>query len=163
MKTKIMLVLLIIICTLFISYVYFPKNKFPLPIENSVAKTIELPSSIISYLQNSLLYGNAFNENQKFVVYFSPTDSDYYPEIFLRTLHFIEEDKNFSQEYTFLPRTRYISLETTRELEEDKNFIQLCKQFCIINPKTNELFYINGISEQDARELPNIFEALRHW
>ena len=163
MKTKIILILSIIICTSFLSYFYFrPKTSTP-PIENSVARTIELPAQIINYLQNSLIYGNVFNENQKFVIYFSPTDSDYYPETFLKTLHILEQDQTFSQEYTFLPRNQYISLETSQELEDDKNFIKLCKQFCIINPQTNEIFYINGISEQDAKELPNIFEALRRW
>lgn len=42
-------------------------------VPGSTAQTIPLPPSVVAYLQNSLLYGNFYNENQKFVVYFPCT------------------------------------------------------------------------------------------
>ena len=104
-------------------------------VPGSTAQTIPLPPPVVAYLQNSLLYDNIYNENQKFVVYFTDMQP-VYPS-------------------SFLPETG--------ETAADRGFTDLCGQFCIINPARGEIFYITGIGEEDSRELRHIFDALEQW
>ena len=128
------------------------------PIEFS-AGTILIPEDTIYYLQNSLLYGNYYNENQKFVIYLK---ENAYPDNFLSILEKIKNSPQYSQ-YAFLPRTKENPEFLTSEQIEDKKLIEICHQFCIINPAKEELFFIHGIKAEDAQELPHIFQALENW
>ena len=113
-------------------------------------------------MQNSLLYGNFYNENQKFVVYFTDMQP-VYPSSFLPAVEQIEQNPVFAKEYAFLPRRTEVSLPETGETAADRGFTDLCGQFCIINPARGEIFYITGIGEEDSRELRHIFDALEQW
>lgn len=128
----------------------------------STAQTIALPPPVVAYLQNSLLYGNFYNENQKFVVYFTDARPAY-PASFLPAVEQIEQTPVFAEEYAFLPRRTEVSLPETEETAADRGFVKLCGQFCIINPARGEIFYITGIGEEDARELKPVFNALERW
>lgn len=162
MKTKILIVLLIVsVITLSIKF-YLSSTTIQKQ-DTSIAQTIPLPQNTVDYLQNSLLYGNFYNEGQKFVIYFADDNKPIYPQKFLTELTQIQQEKNITSQYIFLPRSPNLTLETTAEKESDKNFVQLCHQFCIINPKTNEIFYISGVTEQDAQELSHLFNALLQW
>lgn len=131
-------------------------------VPGSTAQTITLPPPVVAYLQNSLLYGNFYNENQKFVVYFTDTQP-VYPSSFLPAVEQIEQNPVFAKEYAFLPRRTEVSLPETGETAADRGFTDLCGQFCIINPARGEIFYITGIGEEDSRELRHIFDALEQW
>lgn len=131
-------------------------------VPGSTAQTIPLPPPVVSYLQNSLLYGNFYNENQKFVVYFTDMQP-VYPSSFLPAVEQIEQNPVFAKEYAFLPRRTEVSLPETGETAADRGFTDLCGQFCIINPARGEIFYITGIGEEDSRELRHIFDALEQW
>lgn len=131
-------------------------------VPGSTAQTISLPPPVIAYLQNSLLYGNFYNENQKFVVYFTDMQP-VYPSSFLPAVEQIEQNPVFAKEYAFLPRRTEVSLPETGETAADRGFADLCGQFCIINPARGEIFYITGIGEEDSRELRHIFDALEQW
>ncbi len=131
-------------------------------VPGSTAQTISLPPPVIAYLQNSLLYGNFYNENQKFVVYFTDMQP-VYPSSFLPAVEQIEQNPVFAKEYAFLPRRTEVSLPETGETAADRGFTDLCGQFCIINPARGEIFYITGIGEEDSRELRHIFDALEQW
>ncbi len=131
-------------------------------VPGSTAQTISLPPPVIAYLQNSLLYGNFYNENQKFVVYFTDMQP-VYPSSFLPAVEQIEQNPVFAKEYAFLPRRTEVSLPETGETAADRGFTDLCGQFCIINPARGEIFYITGIGEEDSRELKHIFDALEQW
>lgn len=131
-------------------------------VPGSTAQTIPLPPSVVAYLQNSLLYGNFYNENQKFVVYFTDMQP-FYPSSFLPAVEQIEQNPVFAKEYAFLPRRTEVSLPETEETAADRGFADLCGQFCIINPARGEIFYITGIGEEDSRELRHIFDALEQW
>lgn len=158
---KFFIILTIIGCILL-----FADHLYQSPIQNindSEAQTITLPSEISEYLGNSIIYGNAFNEGQKFVVYFTDPNPKNYPENFLSTLSYIKDKKNEKGQYAFLPRLHAMEFNTPQEKLNDAEFLKLCHQFCIINPKTNEIFYISGITKQDAEELPKIFNALHQW
>ncbi len=129
---------------------------------NASAQTIALPDNTVAYLQDSIYYGNFFNENQKFVIYFNQ-DEGQYPHSFLKKLDEIKQNSEIGTKYVFLPRLKKLTLETPQEKQEDENFIKLCRQFCIINPQTEELFYIDDINESDTQELQSIFQALLQW
>lgn len=131
-------------------------------VPGSTAQTISLPPPVVAYLQNSLLYGNFYNENQKFVVYFTDMQP-VYPSSFLPAVEQIEQNPVFAKEYAFLPRRTEVSLPETGETAADRGFTDLCGQFCIINPARGEIFYITGIGEKDSRELRHIFDALEQW
>ncbi len=131
-------------------------------VPGSTAQTISLPPPVVAYLQNSLLYGNFYNENQKFVVYFTDMQP-VYPSSFLPAVEQIEQNPVFAKEYAFLPRRTEVSLPETGETAADRGFTDLCGQFCIINPARGEIFYITGIGEEDSRELRHIFDALEQW
>ena len=131
-------------------------------VPGSTAQTISLPPPVIAYLQNSLLYGNFYNENQKFGVYFTDMQP-VYPSSFLPAVEQIEQNPVFAKEYAFLPRRTEVSLPETGETAADRGFTDLCGQFCIINPARGEIFYITGIGEEDSRELRHIFDALEQW
>ena len=131
-------------------------------VPGSTAQTIALPPPVVAYLQNSLLYGNFYNENQKFVVYFTDMQP-VYPSSFLPAVEQIEQNPVFAKEYAFLPRRTEVSLPETGETAADRGFTDLCGQFCIINPARGEIFYITGIGEEDSRELRHIFDALEQW
>lgn len=131
-------------------------------VPGSTAQTISLPPPVVAYLQNSLLYGNFYNENQKFVVYFTDMQP-VYPSSFLPAVEQIEQNPVFAKEYVFLPRRTEVSLPETGETAADRGFTDLCGQFCIINPARGEIFYITGIGEEDSRELRHIFDALEQW
>ena len=131
-------------------------------VPGSTAQTITLPPPVVAYLQNSLLYGNFYNENQKFVVYFTDMQP-VYPSSFLPAVEQIEQNPVFAKEYAFLPRRTEVSLPETGETAADRGFTDLCGQFCIINPARGEIFYITGIGEEDSRELRHIFDALEQW
>lgn len=131
-------------------------------VPGSTAQTIPLPPLVVAYLQNSLLYGNFYNENQKFVVYFTDMQP-VYPSSFLPAVEQIEQNPVFAKEYAFLPRRTEVSLPETGETAADRGFTDLCGQFCIINPARGEIFYITGIGEEDSRELRHIFDALEQW
>lgn len=141
-----------------------PKNTLPAgeTVPGSTAQTITLPPPVVAYLQNSLLYGNFYNENQKFVVYFTDAQPTY-PASFLPAVEQIEQTPVFAKEYAFLPRRTKVSLPETEETAADRGFSDLCGQFCIINPARGEIFYITGISEGDSLELRHIFDALEQW
>ena len=131
-------------------------------VPGSTAQTIPLPPPVVAYLQNSLLYGNFYNENQKFVVYFTDMQP-VYPSSFLPAVEQIKQNPVFAKEYAFLPRRTEVSLPETGETAADRGFTDLCGQFCIINPARGEIFYITGIGEEDSRELRHIFDALEQW
>lgn len=131
-------------------------------VPGSTAQAIPLPLPVVAYLQNSLLYGNFYNENQKFVVYFTDMQP-VYPSSFLPAVEQIEQNPVFAKEYAFLPRRTEVSLPETGETAADRGFTDLCGQFCIINPARGEIFYITGIGEEDSRELRHIFDALEQW
>ena len=131
-------------------------------VPGSTAQTISLPPPLVAYLQNSLLYGNFYNENQKFVVYFTDMQP-VYPSSFLPAVEQIEQNPVFAKEYAFLPRRTEVSVPETGETAADRGFTDLCGQFCIINPARGEIFYITGIGEEDSRELRHIFDALEQW
>lgn len=131
-------------------------------VPGSTTQTIPLPPPVVAYLQNSLLYGNFYNENQKFVVYFTDMQP-VYPSSFLPAVEQIEQNPVFAKEYAFLPRRTEVSLPETGETAADRGFTDLCGQFCIINPARGEIFYITGIGEEDSRELRHIFDALEQW
>ena len=131
-------------------------------VPGSTAQTIPLTPPVVAYLQNSLLYGNFYNENQKFVVYFTDMQP-VYPSSFLPAVEQIEQNPVFAKEYAFLPRRTEVSLPETGETAADRGFADLCGQFCIINPARGEIFYITGIGEEDSRELRHIFDALEQW
>lgn len=125
----------------------------------STAETITLPPSVNAYLQNSLLYGNYYNENQKFVVYFPQTC----PPDFVTSLEKIKQIPSYQDQYEFLPRNKKIPLLEQGEAAADQDFSALCGQFCIINPARGEIFYIHGIGPEDADELKHLFAALAQW
>lgn len=127
--------------------------------QQSTAETITLPPAINAYLQNSLLYGNYYNENQKFVVYFSQNC----PPNFVTALETIKQMPAYQTQYAFLPRKEKIPLLEQGEAAADQDFSALCGQFCIINPARGEIFYIHGIAPEDAAELKHLFAALAPW
>ena len=124
------------------------------------AETIALPEETVRYLQNSLLYGNYYNENQKFVVYFTDIS---YPSSFLPALNNLSQNTPYREEYAFIPRGKNTTGLAAAETSADQTFVGLCRQFCVINPQRNEIFYIDGIGTEDAREIGNIFDGLEDW
>lgn len=135
------------------------KNKIPF-----AAETIEIPAGIAHYLENSLFYGNYYNENKKFVVYYTGSKTPY-PTSFAPAFEEITKKPIYSSEYAFLPQEfgKKIEFSDEKEAKRDAEFREICRQFCIVNPVTNELFYIDGIGDDDVREIGNIFDGLQGW
>ena len=77
-------------------------------VPGSTAQTIPLPPPVVAYLQNSLLYGNFYNENQKFVVYFTDMQP-VYPSSFLPAVEQIEQNPVFAIDDASLPRRTAVS------------------------------------------------------
>ncbi len=122
------------------------------------AATMSLPASVENYLQNSLLYGNYYNENQYFVVWRQEIENRL-PE-FSAAMEKLA--RNYSN-YVFLPRFGQNELLSPAEEAADREFLSLCGSFCIVNPDRREIFYINRLGRQDIFELPHIFAALSAW
>lgn len=125
----------------------------------------KISSDIVDYLKKSPKYGAYYNANKKFAIYFTGANCPY-AQTFVNAMNSIVNNSAAQQYYNFFPidvnqgAQRFSSME---EAQKDVNFNNLCHEFCIVNPKSNELFYFDGIGEEEAAKLPTLFADLKNW
>ncbi len=125
------------------------------------AATISISPVVDTYLQNSLLYGNYYNENQKFVIYNAKENTC--PYSFINAVRQISQIPGYNKKYVFLPWPENTNHSLPEENAGSRDFLSICTQFCIVNPARREIFYIKNISEEDSHELPHVFRSLENW
>lgn len=164
MKTTTVLLSAIFLSVAFCTSLFLIKTTTdtePEPASDFSATTISVPPVVDAYLQNSLLYGNYYNENQKFVIY--DTREDTCPPSFINAVRQISQTPGYDKEYVFLPRPENTNRLLPENPGDDRDFLSVCARFCIVNPARREIFYIKNISEEDSGELPRIFRSLEDW
>lgn len=161
-----LLLILIYIAIFYLCFLLCSKEKtekkFSFPgIDTDILK---LPSSVTEYLSVSSKYSSFYKQGKKFVIYFTGIDCPY-GKTFQDRLELLAKTPSTQQEYAFIPteisKTHYFR--SRQEAEAEIEFNNLCHEFCLINPRKQELFYINGIGEKEAELLTDIFKTLQSW
>lgn len=129
-------------------------------------KISQLTDSTLEYLKNKSEYKSLFdNSDRKIVIYYVGANCPY-AQAFIDALKPIEENPQYSSEFIFQAKdisSGLQSFETMEDAQAEVNFSNTCHEFCIINPKNNEIFAIEGTGLEEAKKLPDIIEQLRNW
>jgi len=130
-----------------------------------VSSSAKIPSGVVEYLKKAPKYANYYGANKKFAIYYTGANCPY-GAAFSDSVKNIASDPSYQQSYYFLPIDisqmggRFANRE---EAQNDIDFNKLCHEFCIVNPVKNELFFIDGVGEEEAAKVPTIFSDLKNW
>lgn len=127
--------------------------------------TDTIPENIVAYLQKSETYSGYYNQNKKFVIYYTGANCPYL-QSFLTSLNAITNDAQYQQYYNFMPvdANRMAVFNSKEDARNDTYFnMKLCHEFCIVNPAKKEIFFFDGIGEEEATMLPSVFNDLKNW
>lgn len=122
-----------------------------------------IPSNLVKYLKTSDEYKNYYTD-KKFVVYYVGADCPY-AQAFMDKLDPIRNNPTYTNSYTFKPESAagFKQYKTMEEAQNNANFSNLCQEFCIVNPKADELFTINGIGYNETEKLLDILNQIKNW
>ncbi|MBO6088455.1 hypothetical protein J6P92_08950 [bacterium] len=124
-----------------------------------------IPNSIDNYLKTESEIKDYYNADKKIVLYFrSEWPGFTLPEKELEsavrpymTNNLYRDSYNF---YNFPVK----QITGTREIIEASNeFINSCNIFCIVNPKTKQLFSADRISSKQIEKIGSVIEQLKDW
>ena len=129
--------------------------------------TKAIPESTVNYLKTSAQYAPYYSANKKFVVYYTGMDCPY-GQAFANVVTAIAQSPKYQQSYNFSATTisgnsLQKEFATVKEAKADGKFMDLCQQFCIVNPTKGAIYSINGIGDEEMRKLPDIFKSLKDW
>jgi len=124
-----------------------------------------IPNSIDNYLKEESEIKEFYNTDKKIVLYFrSEWPGFILPEVELNeavkpyiSSNIYKKSYNF---YNFPVRQK----RGTREIIEASNeFINSCNIFCIVNPKTKQLFSADVITAKQIEKIGSVIEQLKDW
>ena len=52
---------------------------------------------------------------------------------------------------------------SNQEAQSALQFLNLCHEFCVVNPIKNEIFSIDGVGTEEAQKIGSILEQLKNW
>lgn len=122
----------------------------------------QVPKDVTEFFKTNSDYSKIYN-NKKIVVYYTGAGCPY-GRIFEKSIKRFKT-KNNSDYYTFHSEsaTGFHKYSSKQEAETSIKFANLCHEFCVINPKKEEIFAIDGVGEEEAQKLDLILEALLTW
>jgi len=140
----------------------FPQTT---PVAGYQTKTIS--ADTVNYLKTSAQYSPYYNGNKKFAVYYTGMDCPH-GQAFASAMNEIAANSNYQQNYNFsVTNISGNSLQKTfssmQEAKMDGKFMDLCQQFCIVNPKTGGIYSLSTADERTAAELTTLFNRLQNW
>ena len=154
-------------------------TTIPVSYASSSAK---IPPQIVDYLKNSQQWSNYYNSNKKFAIYYTGISCPY-GESFATAMGAIASNPSIQQYYYFYPKVAENGIKISTqsasgaakeealaklktwedEASNSSAFDNLCHEFCIVNPVKGELFFLDGVGEEDAVKMPKLFEDLKNW
>jgi len=127
--------------------------------------TKKLAPELVDYLKKSNKYGTYYNQNKKFAIYFTGMNCPY-GEAFANAMSAIVNDPSYKDSYNFYAmdaNQTSAQFNSNEEAKNDVDFSNLCNAFCIVNPSKNELYYLDGVGEEDAANIKTTFDNLKAW
>lgn len=126
----------------------------------------DLPDSIIPYLKTKSDYKDYYNQNKKFVIYFT-VDGCPYNKAFVNSLEPFKTNSEYSAVYNFYAQNgnRSVSFDNMEDFQADEDFHKACSSFCIVNPVKKQVFAINdGAAYKDlSANMGKILDKLKNW
>ena len=124
----------------------------------------KIPDNVIQYLQNNSEYKELYNTNKKIVIYFTGANCPYV-QGFDDKINYLQQKTKYNEKYSFVglnaSDTKYYK--TKEDAKKDIELSNMCKEFCIINPNSQEIFSINGVGTNETSQLESIFYQLKDW
>ena len=138
----------------------FPGLTDMVGIDYSVKSLLD---STVAYLKTKSEYKDLYTD-KKFVIYYIGADCPY-AQAFISAIDPLTTDSTYTEKYNFYPQSasgmkKFASME---DAQADIDFSNTCQEFCIVNPKTNQVFSINGIGDKEAEKIPDILKQLLDW
>lgn len=123
-----------------------------------------LTDDMVTYLKNKSEYKDYLDK--KLVIYPAGASCPY-AHAFERAVKKIRQNPSYEEEYNFYALdasgSGMMTFSTMEEAQAHVNFSNTCHEFCIINPKNNEIFAIDGVGYEEAERLGEIFTQLENW
>lgn len=129
------------------------------------SRITKIPRKTVKYLKTSNRYGSFYNTNKKFAIYFIGEGCPY-DQAFSNAVIKVAKDPVYQQYYNFFAidvNQKKEKFNSVKEAQRDENFKNLCQEFCIVNPAKNQIYYIEGIADQDAANIKTTFDDLKNW
>ena len=138
----------------------FPKLTGMEDIDYSVKTLLD---GTVTYLKTKSEYKDLYTD-KKFVIYYVGADCPY-AQAFINALDPLITDTTYTEKYNFYSQgaSGMKKFATMEDAQADLDFSNICQEFCIVNPKTNQVFSINGIGDKEAEKIPDIIKQLLDW
>lgn len=124
-----------------------------------------IPNAVDNYLKNYSEIKDYYNADKKIVIYFRSE----WPGLKLPEKELEEAVRPYmtSNEYTESYNFYNFPIKKSREkreiMEAQIQFINTCNIFCIINPKTKQLFSADSITIRQIVKIGSIIKQLKDW
>ena len=122
-----------------------------------------LPEDVINFLKTSSDYREIYND-KKVVIYFTGADCPY-GKLFEKSINEFRQYSHSNEYYKF--HAEFASgihwYKSNQEAQSALQFLNLCHEFCIVNPIKNEIFSIDGVGTEEAQKIGSILEQLKNW
>lgn len=123
----------------------------------------KLSNETVNYLKNQSEYRDLYT-NKKFAVYYVGDDCACAKGL-IDNIEPLKNNPEISKKYNFYPQQTPTTEnpDSTEITKAANDFADICQEFCIVNPNTNEVFTINNIDNEQTAQLSSIFEQLKNW
>ncbi len=126
-----------------------------------VIKTI--PYNTVTYLKTKSEFKKLYTD-KKFIIYYVGADCPF-AQALIKAIDPLSADSLYTEKYNFYPQgasgiKRFDSIE---EAQADADFSNICQEFCVVNPSSDQIFSINGIGYKEAEKIPDILKQLLDW
>lgn len=123
----------------------------------------KLKDSTVTYLKTKSEYKDLYND-KKFVIYYVGADCPYAQD-FINAIDPLSSDSTYTEKYNFYPQgaSGMKKFDSMDDAQADLDFSNICQEFCVVNPPTNQIFSINGIGSKEAEKIPDILKQLLDW
>jgi len=148
-------------------FIFLLMRAFPDTTKVNGYNTKLLPTDTIDYLKTSTQYAPYYSANKKFAVYYTGMDCPY-GQAFANVADAIAKSPIYQKDYNFSVTTisgnsLQKEFSSIKEAKADGKFMDLCQQFCIVNPTKSAIYSIKGVGDEEMRDLPNVFKNLKDW
>ena len=123
----------------------------------------KIPDSVVTYLKDKSNYKDLYTD-KKFVIYYVGADCPY-AQSFIETFEPLKANESYMDTYNFYAEEASGSktFSNMEDAQADISFSNMCHEFCVVNPKINEIFSIDGIGDAEIAKIESIIEQLKAW
>lgn len=125
--------------------------------------TSAIPKNVLGYLKSQKDISDSYGE-KKIAIYYTGKECPF-AEVLANTINPLKEKQEYTSAYFFHPEAAAVTkaFPTQQGVIAYIDFRDMCGDFCIVNPKKNQILTIENMDQKKAEKVTAILSQFKDW